>query len=100
MPQAAALRLRDVFNTRCEALLHGDLHTGSIMVTEPAAGSQGTTTVIDPEFAFVGPIAFDVAKLVGNLLLAFFSLPGAGCASRLTLVQCIIAPLWYHAGFR
>jgi len=53
-----------------EALLHGDLHTGSIMVTET------DTRVIDPEFAFFGPIGFDVGKLIGNLLLSYFSQAG------------------------
>lgn len=53
-----------------QALLHGDLHTGSLMVT------QDTTYVIDAEFAFAGPIAFDVAKMAANLLIAFFA--GAG----------------------
>ncbi|MHC2294585.1 S-methyl-5-thioribose kinase [Bradyrhizobium barranii subsp. barranii] len=42
-------RLKLKFMASPEALLHGDLHTGSIMVTE----SQ--TRVIDPEFAFYGP---------------------------------------------
>ena len=53
-----------------EALLHGDLHTGSIMVT------QTDTRVIDPEFAFFGPMGFDVGKLIGNLLLSYFSQAG------------------------
>jgi 5-methylthioribose kinase len=52
-----------------EALLHGDLHTGSIMVTAT------DTRVIDPEFAFFGPMGFDVGKLIGNLLLELFQ-PG------------------------
>jgi 5-methylthioribose kinase len=58
------------FLTAAEALLHGDLHTGSIMVT------GADTRVIDPEFAFYGPIGFDVGKLLGNLLLAYFSQDG------------------------
>ena len=52
---------------RQQALLHGDLHTGSFMVTEE------TTYAIDAEFAFYGPIAFDVCKMIANLLLAFFA---------------------------
>ena len=58
------------FLTRAEALLHGDLHTGSIMVT------ADDTKVIDPEFTFVGPMAFDVGKLIGNLLLNYLSHDG------------------------
>ena len=64
----AGLKLK--FLSQAQALLHGDMHTGSIMVTET------DTKVIDPEFAFVGPIAFDVGKLIGNLLLSQFSQRG------------------------
>lgn len=58
------------FLTEAQALLHGDLHTGSIMVT------ADDTRVIDPEFAFYGPIGFDVGKLLGNLVMSFFSQDG------------------------
>jgi 5-methylthioribose kinase len=58
------------FMSEAQALLHGDLHTGSIMVTED------DTKVIDPEFAFVGPMGFDVGKLIGNLLMSFLSQRG------------------------
>ncbi len=66
----AAQERKYQFVTRAEALIHGDLHTGSIMVT-PAS-----TKVIDPEFAFVGPMGFDVGAVLGNLLLAFFAQSG------------------------
>jgi len=53
-----------------EALLHGDLHTGSIMVT----GSD--TRIIDPEFAFYGPIGFDLGMVIANLIMAHLAEPG------------------------
>jgi 5-methylthioribose kinase len=53
-----------------QALIHGDLHSGSIMVTE------SETYAIDPEFAFYGPMGFDVGALIGNLYLAYFSQAG------------------------
>lgn len=53
-----------------EALIHGDLHTGSIMVTE------SETHVIDPEFAFYGPMGFDVGAVLANLLMAYFASAG------------------------
>lgn len=68
--KAAVSALKLAFLSEAAALLHGDLHTGSIMVTEDE------TKVIDPEFAFVGPIGFDVGKLIGNLLMSFFSQDG------------------------
>ncbi|KAL4464185.1 hypothetical protein ABPG73_002725 [Tetrahymena malaccensis] len=63
----AISELRHKFITAKEALIHGDLHTGSIMVTE------NETRVIDPEFAFYGPIGFDTGAFVANLFLNFFS---------------------------
>lgn len=47
--------LKNKFLSNTQALLHGDLHTGSIM-TSP----NGTTYIIDPEFAFYGPMGFDI----------------------------------------
>ncbi|WP_424769012.1 S-methyl-5-thioribose kinase [Paenibacillus sp. sgz302251] len=57
--------LREKFLTNAQALLHGDLHTGSVFVT-PAS-----TKVIDPEFAYFGPIGFDIGAVIANLLLNF-----------------------------
>eukprot|EP00250_Pteridium_aquilinum_P019227 c24355_g2_i1 orf=168-2612(+) len=62
--------LKAKFCERSQALIHGDLHTGSIMAT------LSSTKVIDPEFAFYGPIGFDVGAFLGNLLLAYFSQDG------------------------
>jgi 5-methylthioribose kinase len=66
----AAARFGYKFLTEQQALLHGDLHSGSVMVTED------DTRVIDPEFAFYGPIGFDLGAFFGNLLLSWYSQPG------------------------
>lgn len=57
------------FMTRAEALIHGDLHTGSVMVrgTDDPAGAS--TKAFDSEFAFYGPVGFDLGQLWANLLL-------------------------------
>lgn len=68
--KAAVAQLGHRFLTVHEALLHGDLHTGSVMVTAT------DTRVIDAEFATYGPIGFDLGLFVGNLLMAYFSQPG------------------------
>jgi len=65
-----AQRLKHLFASNAETLLHGDLHSGSIMVTE------GETRIIDPEFAFYGPMAFDVGMLLANFWMAYFSQAG------------------------
>ena len=66
----AVSRLKLKFMSESQSLLHGDLHTGSIMLTE------NDTKVIDPEFAFYGPMGFDIGALLANLLMNFFSQNG------------------------
>lgn len=63
----AAAALKGKFLSSTQSLLHGDLHSGSVMA------SDGQTWVIDPEFAFYGPMGFDVGALLSNLLLSYFS---------------------------
>jgi 5-methylthioribose kinase len=53
-----------------DALIYGDLHTGSIMVTE------AESRVIDPEFAFYGPMGFDIGAVIANLVMAYFASAG------------------------
>ncbi|TYH94169.1 hypothetical protein ES332_A12G022900v1 [Gossypium tomentosum] len=62
--------LKSKFCERAQALIHGDLHTSSVMVT------PDSTQVIDPEFAFYGPMGFDIGAFIGNLILAFFAQDG------------------------
>ncbi len=72
--KSAAARFGQKFLNEAQALVHGDLHSGSVMVTE------GNTRVIDPEFAFYGPIGFDLGAFLGNLLLSWYSQPGHASA--------------------
>ena len=72
--KVAVSRLKLKFMSSAEALLHGDLHTGSVMVTEE------DSRVIDPEFAFFGPMGFDIGAVIGNLLLNYFSQDGHATA--------------------
>jgi 5-methylthioribose kinase len=62
-----AARFGQKFLTEAQALVHGDLHSGSVMVTDT------DSRVIDPEFAFYGPIGFDLGAFFGNLLLSWYS---------------------------
>ena len=57
--------LRHGFMNNAQALLHGDLHSGSIFANE------NSIKVLDPEFAFYGPMGYDIGNVIGNL---FFSL--------------------------
>ncbi len=58
------------FMTQAEALIHGDLHTGSVMVREASDGRTRSTKAFDSEFAFYGPIGFDLGALFGNYVIA------------------------------
>jgi 5-methylthioribose kinase len=60
--------LKWAFMTEGEALVHGDLHTGSVMVRQD--GERAECRVIDPEFCYYGPIGFDLGALFGNFLTA------------------------------
>src|SRR5229473_3853717 len=73
--KVAAARFGQKFLSEAQALVHGDLHSGSVMVTE------NDSRVIDPEFAFYGPIGFDLGAFFGNLLLNWYSQPGHSTAN-------------------
>lgn len=60
-------KLKFDFMNNAQALLHGDLHTGSIFV------NKTSTRVIDPEFAFYGPMAYDIGALIANLVMNYLS---------------------------
>lgn len=53
--------LRNGFMNNAQALLHGDLHSGSIF-----ANARGVK-IIDPKFAFYGPMGYDIGNVIGNL---------------------------------
>lgn len=65
--RAEIFSLKQSFMTEAQALIHGDLHTGSIMVNEEE------TKIIDPEFCFFGPMGFDIGAVLGNLVLSYAS---------------------------
>lgn len=60
-----AAKLKNNFMNNAQALIHGDLHSGSIFI------NQNGMKVIDPEFSFYGPMGYDIGNVIGNL---FFSL--------------------------
>jgi 5-methylthioribose kinase len=62
-----AAYLKQIFLTAQQAVTHGDLHTGSVLV------QNNTAKVIDAEFAFYGPVGFDLGLYWANHLLSYFS---------------------------
>jgi len=91
--KVAISRLKLKFLSSAEAMLHGDLHTGSVMLT------PDDTRVIDPEFAFIGPMGFDIGAVLANFLISFFSQagheesPGARDAYRDWILATFVA-IW------
>lgn len=65
--RAHVAQMKYLFMNKPEALLHGDLHTGSVMV------NVQQSFVIDPEFSFAGPMGFDIGAIIANLYLNYFS---------------------------
>ncbi len=60
-----AAKLKFDFMNNAQALIHGDLHTGSIFI------NKEHTFVFDPEFAFYGPIGYDVGNVIANMFFAW-----------------------------
>jgi 5-methylthioribose kinase len=65
--KVAIAEMKEAFMAQAQALIHGDLHTGSVMLNE------SDTRVIDPEFAFYGPMGFDIGAVLENLVLNYLS---------------------------
>ncbi len=82
--------LRNNFMNNAQALIHGDLHTGSIF-----ANAQGVK-VIDPEFAFYGPMGYDIGNIIGNLFFSWankaFTMPAE--KEALAALETTIAELY------
>lgn len=86
--RTAAAELRYAFRTRDEALIHGDLHTGSVLV------GNRDSRVIDLEFAFFGPVGFDPGILLANLALSSIAHTAQGHTEYAALVRSYAAEFW------
>ena len=58
-------QLRNNFMNNAQALIHGDLHSGSIFI------NSDDIRVFDSEFAFYGPIGYDIGNVIGNLIFPY-----------------------------
>jgi 5-methylthioribose kinase len=64
------LKLKDIYATQTQALIHSDLHTSNICV------NHREMKIFDAESAFFGPVAFDVGRLLANFALNYASWEG------------------------
>ncbi|MFT4146299.1 MAG: S-methyl-5-thioribose kinase [Mobilitalea sp.] len=60
-----AAKSKFAFMNNAQALIHGDLHTGSIFI------NQEHIFVFDPEFAFYGPMGYDIGNVIANMFFAY-----------------------------
>lgn len=63
--QLEVAKLKYDFMNNAQSLIHGDLHTGSVFIKE------GSTRVMDPEFAFYGPMGYDIGNVIANMFFAW-----------------------------
>lgn len=93
-----------LFMTKAEALIHGDLHTGSVMVRKADPGDEAADSVkaFDSEFAFYGPLAFDIGAIWANYVLAASRAYALGEPQRAEWLLAQIQVTWdaFEAEFR
>ena len=58
-------KLKFNFMTNAQALLHGDLHTGSVFIKPDA------TKIFDCEFGTFAPMGYDIGNVVANMIFAY-----------------------------
>ena len=63
--QLEAAKIKFEFMNNAQSLIHGDLHTGSIFI------NKDHIFVFDPEFAFYGPMGYDVGNIIANMFFAW-----------------------------
>ena len=70
------LLLKDSYAASSQTLIHNDFHTSNICVNGTAV------KIFDGESACFGPIAFDLARLIGNIVLNYASWEGVDTVSE------------------
>lgn len=82
------------FMTQAEALIHGDLHTGSVMVRGESGRVAESVKVFDSEFAFYGPVAFDLGALFANYSFAAARATALGEPKRAAWALGMVTETW------
>lgn len=94
--------LKFQFMTQAEALIHGDLHTGSVMVRAARDGTARSTKCFDSEFAFYGPVGFDLGLAYANYVIAAARAFALGEDERAAWALSLLGETWraFEATFR
>jgi 5-methylthioribose kinase len=78
------------FQDHAQSLLHGDLHTGSVLVREEGESVRA----FDSEFGVYGPTGFDLGAVWGNLVIAAARAETLGEPDRAARLLALPAVLW------
>lgn len=62
------LKSRDIFMKKGQCLVHGDLHTSNVLV------SEDNIKIIDMEYTFMGPFSADMGYFLANFIFAYSAL--------------------------
>ncbi|WP_186576962.1 S-methyl-5-thioribose kinase [Aquibacillus kalidii] len=87
-------KLKQIFMTEKQALIHGDLHTGSIMI------KQNEMKIIDGEFAFYGPIGFDIGVFFANILISYVCHVNATLSTYPSYLLSLMESVWESFEYR
>lgn len=63
----AVLEAKMIFESQKTTLIHGDLHTGSILISN----EKKDIRIIDYEFAMIGPLSYDVGNLLAHFTMIY-----------------------------
>jgi 5-methylthioribose kinase len=63
-------KIRNIFKSKKQCLVHSDLHTSNIFV------SKNKIKIFDSEYAMYGPASYDMARLLANIILNYSSIIG------------------------
>ncbi len=63
-------KIREIFKNKKQCLVHADLHTSNIFVR------KNQIKIFDSEYAMYGAAAYDMARLLANIILNFSSIIG------------------------
>ena len=94
--------LKFKFMTAAEALIHGDLHTGSVFVKSGEENKSISTRAFDSEFSFYGPIAFDIGAVIANFYIALARATALERSEQATFIATLPKALWssFESNFR
>jgi len=94
--------LKYKFMTSAQGLIHGDLHTGSVMVKSDEQGNELSTRAFDAEFATYGPVGYDIGAMIANFYISLARTAALGREEHAEFIEQLPLELWesFEKNFR